>query len=105
MLCIGQILSTAALVSGNINMSKEQDTMVAVKVLHTHFVAEYTSDPAADYKVLLHVRENWDIEKQKKFSEELARMNMFYTSWFHHGLMSYQPGNWSRAALKVLGHE
>lgn len=62
----------------------------------------YTSDPAADYQVLLHVRENWDVEQQKKFSEELARMNSFYVSWFHHGLLGYKPGNWSRAALAVM---
>lgn len=105
-------------------MSVEQDKLVAEKVMrHKAFspfksqlifeiigretvsLRKYTSDPAADYKVLLHVRENWGIEKQKLLSKALANMNLMYVTWFHHGLLAYQPGNWSLAALEVVNNE
>lgn len=66
------------------------------------------SDVASDYEVLKQVREKWLIPDQYLFLAELCRLiewrrrkvaGQLHSSFF----MFYEPGDYSRAALKVLG--
>lgn len=69
----------------------------------------YTSDPAADYQVLVKVRETWDDMDMNEFSRQVCkqckiRLGTDYvtdgTVWIF--LQGYTPGAYSRAALAVL---
>jgi hypothetical protein len=70
----------------------------------SHVVPGYTSDPAADYEVLCHVRETWDGPKQAAMMERLTTMwaerSAEYLRW-----LAYMPGDYSRAALAVMEGE
>lgn len=74
-----------------------------------YVVARYTTDPAADYSVLVHVRENWDWEAQQKFAYCLdQRVYMARQIKLRSQIprtLIYQPGDYSRAALQALGVE
>lgn len=69
-------------------------------------VPHYTTDAAADYLVLQKVRETWDESKRHKWHDYLmalwrSRWNDDYVS--HRDLiLQYQPGDYSRAALKAM---
>ena len=72
-------------------------------------VPPFTTDPAADYKVLQHVREHWPDEagdKWERFSETLwerlveRRKYGWNLTFDSHGL--YEPGDYSLAALAVM---
>jgi hypothetical protein len=73
-------------------------------------VPPFTTDSSADYLVLKHVRENWsDLKLWDEFCIQLhilqsARSHPrgFLPQW-HQGM--YEPGDWSKAALKALGEE
>lgn len=109
-------------------MSREMDAEVAEKVLGWHHDyrfsqthAEYwrdssneivaggdwspTSDPAADYSVLQHVRSKWDVRALHRFRvaldeawQQRARSNA-HLIW---RLDMYFPGDYARAALASL---
>lgn len=82
------------------------DVMVTEKVLDTNYVRPYTSCPAADYEVLKHVRQNWENELLSRFEKSLWVCWQFrlVTSDMA-GFMAYEPGDYSRAALKALGED
>lgn len=71
----------------------------------------YTSDPAADYEVLKRVRATWSPALNVEFARQLERIwkDRFYagmtlpllSSW----VCCYQPGDYSRAALRALDAE
>lgn len=66
-------------------------------------VPKYTTDPAADYSVLVRVRETWSDEKQKRFAEALGLVAFFREGKFYQiACLNYRPGDYSLAALKVL---
>lgn len=64
----------------------------------------YSTDIAADYSVLVHIRDAWSANQLKNFRAHL------WKTWDarHRGLMvlkselSYEPGDYSRAALAAL---
>lgn len=63
----------------------------------------YTSDAAADYSVLVKVRETWDRQHQQEFFDVLDN------EWMARGYdefsaAGYQPGDYSKSALVVLAH-
>lgn len=68
-----------------------------------------TTDPSADYEVLKHVRETWPRSEWLEFSEALGDM------WCKRATVEvetsfgvggrYEPGDYSRAALKALGED
>lgn len=69
-------------------------------------VPRYTTDASADCEVLKHVRETWEPTAIDKFEKAL------WVAWQIRlvvsnlaGFMAYQPGDYSRAALKALGEE
>jgi len=75
-----------------------------------------TTDPAADYQVLEHVREKWSQTKVCALRDELALMwsrraterDKQATSvreFAVHGCTQYQPGDYSRAALAAIEKE
>lgn len=68
-------------------------------------IPHYTSDPSADYEVLKHVRETWSAEQQNKFDDALEDIMIAHTGKYPNAWHSilYEPGDWSRAALKALG--
>ncbi|MFH1603177.1 MAG: hypothetical protein ABIH03_04650 [Pseudomonadota bacterium] len=73
------------------------------------FVPCYTSDVAADYEVLDHVRRNWKSELVCDFRDSVkctwdARAQSYTRGdgigvW---GLTQYQPGDYARAALAII---
>lgn len=76
--------------------------------------AEVTHNPisflhvASDYLVLAHVREHWaetDGEGPLQWDFYLALESMWLERNDQYTLMSYQPGDYSKAALKSLGVE
>lgn len=111
-------------------MSRELDAKVADKVMgwkfpfsaermrgdwHDHWHDEinktlylpeqlpwFTSNAGDDYEVLKHVREKWDEQMQVNFSGALAKIKF---SRSHRWELNYEPGDYSRAALKALGEE
>jgi hypothetical protein len=103
-------------------MSRELDAKVADKVfgMRVEFyesenydpmsnAPSYTTDTAADYEVLRRVREKWSRAKFKAFVLALddlwdARIGDKHESPGQWACM-YEPGDWSRAALKALGEE
>ncbi len=56
----------------------------------------YTTDIAADYSVLVKVRETWDSEATGRFVDALIALWHFPTP------IQYRPGDYSKAALKAL---
>lgn len=62
------------------------------------FLPEFTTDPTADYAVLVRVRETWDYAARERMDTELARV------WDARGLehLAYEPGDFSKAALAAL---
>lgn len=72
-------------------------------------IDEYTTSPMADYQVLQHVRNKWDIERYKLFCFSLisifnkrkANARGFLESVF----AVYEPGDYSKAALLALGEK
>lgn len=78
--------------------------------VHESDVPDYPTDPAADYEVLVHVREHWPNEKPdgwwEKFCEHLWELQCEHKKhgwnpiFDSHGL--YRPGDYSRAALVAL---
>lgn len=64
----------------------------------------YTTDPAADYLVLKHIRETWSDTQKRAFGNEMA---CYVTEGReHHGRtedfwMSYRPGDYSHAAYRT----
>jgi hypothetical protein len=82
------------------------DAKVAEKVLGTHWVYPYTTDAGCDYEVLKHVREHWSENKHDEFTAALGaiwveRRKAVRTNF----AMCYEPGDYSKAALKALGEE
>lgn len=67
-------------------------------------VPHYTTDAAADYLVLVHVRESWDQEKRHLFEVNLEGIWLKRNRWYTTPVW-YEPGDYSRAALAVLGIE
>lgn len=72
-------------------------------------VPHYTTDPAADYQVLEHVREKWEPLQHCTMRDELqmawgerARDAEVAQVW---GPTQYRPGDYSRAALAALDKE
>lgn len=65
-----------------------------------------STDPAADYEVLVHVRENWGPQKQCAFVVELQKTR--YAKARHINIpamvadLCYESGDYSRAALAAL---
>jgi len=101
-------------------MSRELDAKVAEKVLglHTNDHSKYwfdvlgtivymrdffepTTDIKCDYEVLKHVRENWSINDQLRMDKEMAGIISFRS--VYGAYLFYQPGDYSKAALKALG--
>ena len=73
----------------------------------TRYLCEhYSTDPAADYSVLVKVRETWDADARELFLEALQDVMIERSSvtkgiglaW----LAMYRPGDYSRAALAAL---
>jgi hypothetical protein len=70
-----------------------------------HRVPNYSTDPAADYAVLEHVRESWERDPWFRLQDRLRRLQ---SSRDHrHGreedsACMYLPGDYSRAALLAL---
>lgn len=56
----------------------------------------YTTDPAADYAVLVKVRESWTPEQTGAFVDALIAL------WHYPTPIQYRPGDYSRAALAAL---
>lgn len=111
-------------------MSRELDAKVATKVMGWRQVEEYfgssptgrfnwccgtkkyidfvpySTDVKWDYEVLKHVREKWTREQQDKFAEAcddvMAVRCTPNSQWW---CIAYEPGDWSKAALKALGEE
>lgn len=80
----------------------------------TSMVPAYLTDPAADYSVLVRVRETWsDDPEQKRFRVAFAKITEDRRAakagqWRASGsgmFMFYEPGDYSRAALAALGVE
>lgn len=71
-------------------------------------VPSYSTDIAADFLVLSHVRSVWDFESRSKFWDALAtllapRTRGVPTDGQHISLlMYYEAGDYSRAALKAM---
>lgn len=71
----------------------------------------YTIDAAADYSVLVHVRENWSVEKQRKFCDLLMeryagrRLPLQLEKEWAYLEIEYCPGDYSLTALETLGIE
>lgn len=63
-----------------------------------------SSDPAADYEVLRHVRETWDTDAQYQFAHALAELYRPRKEG-NHPILRYMPGDYSRAALAVMEGE
>jgi hypothetical protein len=63
-------------------------------------VPAYSTDPAADYSVLVKVRETWDSLRLTKFSRALETLWEIDCSSF--SFIRYKPGDYSRAALAAL---
>jgi hypothetical protein len=78
--------------------------------LHVYYAPRfYTTDPAADYQVLAHVREKWGAEHHCAMRDELK---MAWERRAHDsdkaevwGPTQYRPGDYSRAALAVIEKE
>lgn len=77
---------------------------------HIYGLPEFTTDPAADYEVLKHVRERWSLQDKTVFEDALSTLfaDKFrrdrtgsIVSWNTSCL--YEPGDYSMAALKALG--
>lgn len=65
----------------------------------------FTSDANTDLKVLRHVREHWSLEELDQVRMALLRLSFGRDArsaiW---PALLYEPGDYSRAALIVLGH-
>jgi hypothetical protein len=77
-------------------------------------VSNFTTNASADYEVLKHVRETWDRHKQESFTGRLNDLwtarNKYPEAWMYEELdqncpLFYEPGDFSKAALKALGEE
>lgn len=72
-------------------------------------VKKYSTDPAADYEVLVKVRETWDRAQFMRFCAELADIAIGRSSWVSRGddevCGMYQPGDYAKAALRAVGVE
>lgn len=66
-------------------------------------VPDYTTDPFDDYLVLKHVRETWGWEQKSNFSDALQLL--WSREGTHAWWLKYEPGDYSRAALKALGED
>jgi hypothetical protein len=69
---------------------------------------KYTSDAAADYEVLKHVREKWEDDLTYSFHESLFglwRKRSKNAGWSEMTPLVYEPGDYSIAALKALGED
>ena len=85
-------------------MSRELDAKVAEKVMGwmvnpTHDQFKPSTDPAADYSVLVKVREAWGADATGKFVDALVELWHFPTP------LMYRPGDYAKAALTALGVE
>lgn len=68
---------------------------------------KFTCDVSADYMVLKHVRETWTDRQKDDFDNALEDIMIekhakYPNQWFS---ILYEPGDWSRAALKALGED
>ena len=65
-----------------------------------------STDPAADYEVLKHVREQWDAEPQAEFKAALEDIwqprSRSRGGLIHFYILAYAVGDYSRAALAAL---
>lgn len=75
---------------------------------------EYTTDPAADYQVLEHVRGAWEPDRLCKMRDELEKVwwqraheieQAEDTQLQVYGCTQYRPGDYSRAALAAVEKE
>lgn len=73
-------------------------------------VPYFSTDPAADYEVLKHVRETWDGARQKAFSD--AYYHLVSKRWLalgepptNHVYVMYEPGDYTLASLLALESE
>lgn len=69
---------------------------------------EPSTNAVDDYEVLKHVRENWEQLMHDKFTECLGKIwvkRREDKTKFVNFAMCYEPGDYSRAALKALGEE
>jgi len=64
-----------------------------------------TSNASDDYEVLKHVRENWDRGNQLEFARALFSIQRQRGVFSFHPGYHYEPGDFSRAALKAIGEE
>lgn len=67
-------------------------------------VRYFTTDAAADYEVLCHVRETWDGPARYAMMKRLTTMWLERCVEFERWL-AYMPGDYSRAALAVMEGE
>ena len=72
-------------------------------------VPNYTDDPRDDYEVLRHIRETWpehelELDNFDRFQAELANIleQRILVGYGNIIVSYYEPGDYSRAALKVL---
>ena len=80
---------------------RERDEMVAEKVMGfaNPPYPKCSTDPAADYEVLDHVRDTWDHHKRERFASTLFEL-WDYRPGFDR--MNYEPGDYALAALAVV---
>lgn len=68
----------------------------------------YTTDTAADYEVLRHVRRFWSAEQRMRFGRVLVHKiwrGRWGNGWAMPAAMLYEPGDYARAALAVMEGE
>ena len=60
------------------------------------------NDPTDDYDVLKHIRDNWSKEDIKRFTYHVTGLwedrDRHYWGW-----ITYEPGDYSKAALIIIG--
>jgi hypothetical protein len=76
---------------------------------HREELPFYSTDPTADYSVLVRVRETWGWKMRDAFYAALCaawterRTSNVHLGWGDHSSLWYSPGDYSRAALAALG--
>lgn len=67
-------------------------------------LSQFTTDPSADYEVLKHVREHWNTA-QLLHGFDSALVDIWNSRRRIETMVCYEPGDYSKAALKALGEE
>ena len=71
----------------------ESERLAEVSATPLGLVPRFTTDPAADFIILEHVREYWGLPQQAKFRNLIKEYG---------SMLNYRPGLWSRTALRVV---